>query len=267
MTDNPNTDRSQPQPRSPQAVNYLFVALCPLIFWMLRGDMGSLVAGIILLGIYGYAAHLIVAALEDEEVGIVLTGRIPRKLVGSAMIGLASFLLALIQMGTFTMALAMGALALGLSVVAFGIDARVTMKTPVRKGSPKEVRKLIGAAERVLAAIPERLAEIDDEASFLQAQAFRHTMLDMMAKYPDALEDTTAELHHVLNEAAEATDLFVEDFGEDPDPRFRRRYMQLLRELAEALEGCLIELSQPDELPEYAEEDAIFSGYDQRHVA
>ena len=254
-------------PRSPQAVNYLFAALIPLIFWMLRGDIGSLVAGIFLLGLFGYAAHLIVIALEDEEIGLTLTSRLPRKLVGSGLIGFGALVLSLVQLYGLAVSLGLGMLAFALSVVAFGVDARISFRTPLKKSATKQTRKLVNTAERVLAG--ERVSEVEDEPSFLQAQAFRHTMLEMMARYPDALEESAAELRHVLNEAAEATDIFVEEFGEDPDPRFKRRYMQLLKELAEAMEACLIELSEGEfsEAPAFEEEDAIFSNYDNRHVA
>lgn len=233
-------------PRSPQAVNYLFVALCPLVFWMLRGDIGSLIAGIFLLGLYAIAAHLILIALEDEEMGIPYGGRLLRKLVGSTLIGVATALLALVQMVAPLMSLGLGCLAFALSIVAFGVDQNVTLRVRLRKDTPKDLRKLIGTAERVLAAIPEQAAQVDDEPVLLQAQAFQATVLDMVERYHDVLDQVTAEFRHVLTEAAEATDAFVLEYLDDPDPRIRRRYMILLKELAEALEQCLQEAALPE---------------------
>ena len=246
-------------PRSPQAVNYLFVALIPLVFWMLRGDIGSLIAGIFLLGLYGIAAHLIMIALEDEEQGHPYAGRMARKMVGSCLIGFATALLAMVQMVGPLLSLGLGSLAFALSIVAFGVDQNVTLRVRLRKDTPKDMRKLIGTAERVLAAIPEQAARVDDERVLLQAQAFQATLLDMMEQYHDVLDRTAAELRHVLTEAAEATDAFVEEYLDDPDPRIRRRYMILLKELAEAMELCLQEalVPEPSAVP-FDEDEELF---------
>ena len=256
-------------PRSPEAVNYLFIALCPLIFWMLRGDIGSLIAGIFLLGMFGLAAHLVVAALEDEEANHPYSGRLPRKLTGSVLIGIGTWLLALVQMTGGILAVGLGFLAFALSVVAFGLDTNVQMRVKLRKDAPKDLRKLIGTAERVLAAIPEQVAQIDEEPVLLQAQAFQATILDMLETYTDVLPELAGELRHVLTEAAEATDMFVADYMDDPDPRLRRRYMILLKELAEAMELCFKEASLPEQAAAVSveEDEALFIKMDRKKSA
>ena len=243
------------RPRDPQMVNYLLLALCPLIFWMLRGDIGTLIAGIVLLALFAVAAHLIVSALEDEEIGVLHARGLPRKLTGSLMIGLGTFGLGLIQVGGLAIPFALALMGFALSVVAFGLDHDIRLRVPVRKGASKEFRTLLATAEQVLAAIPESVATVEDEPVLLQARAFRDTVLALLERYPDALEDATDELRHVLNEAAEATDVFVEDYLDEPEPRIRRRYMLLLKELASALEMCLREIA--GDLPDPEAEDDL----------
>lgn len=260
-------------PRSPEAVNYLFIALCPLIFWMLRGDIGSLLGGMFLLGVFGIAAHLILSALEDEENDHLPPRRVPRKLTGGLLIGLGVALLALIQIGGGVLSAALGLLAFALSFVAFGADRDVSVRfrLRLRQRTSRETRKLVDMTERVLAAIPMRVAQLEDEPVLLQARAFRGTMLALLERHEAVLDKVSSELREVITEAAEATDEFVLEYVEDPDPRAKRRYMVLLKELAEAFSAYLDEVSgyvpaAPD-LAQDAAENELFGTYNDRRAA
>lgn len=231
---------AQPK-RSPSAINWLGLALCPLVFWLLRGDIGSLIGGVFLLGLFGTAAHLIMSALEDEQDGDIRRHRVPRKITGSALIGVGVGILALIQIDAGLLSLVFAFMAFALCTVAFGIDQEMNLRVQLSRKTSKETRKLVDMAERVFAAIPMRVAELHDEASNAQARAFGDAMLDAMQLHADHLEALSEELRHVLTEAAEATDQFVDDFSHDRDPLVRRRYMVLLRELADVFVECLEE--------------------------
>lgn len=264
----PSRSSALDQPhRSPQAVNFLAVALCPLIFWMLRGDIGSLLAGLFLLGLFGLAAHLILSALEDEEVGLFARRRLPRKITGSALIGVGVTLLALIQLGGGLLAPALGLLGFALSVVAFGADLDVSFRIRLRGKVRRETRKLVDTTERVLAAIPIRVSVLEDEPALLQAKAFRATMLDMLERHSDVIDSVSEELREVITEAAEATDAFVTAYAEDPDPRTKRRYMVLLKELADAFGLYLDEVAGTPDKPVTQEEDDLFDEMRGRQAA
>jgi len=274
MTDISQHDAPEPPreaPRSPNTVNVLLLALFPLIFWLLRGDTGSLVVGIALLALFGFAAHLILAALEDEQAGLSRHGTAPRKAIGSAMIGAGAAILAVLQGIDPVRSVGVGLLVFGLSILAFGTDKGTQKRIRVRgrKRSTKETQKLIGTAERVLSAIPIRVAELEDEASLLQARAFRDSMLGVLSANPDVIEDIAPELRHILTEAAEASDLFVEEFSEDPEPRIRRHYMVFLKALADEFDACIRELTEDKAGPSaaMAREDALFDEASRKDAA
>ncbi|MEC3861645.1 hypothetical protein VK792_10145 [Mesobacterium sp. TK19101] len=274
MADISHHDGPEPrhdEPRSPNTVNVLLLALCPLIFWLFRGDIGSLVMGFLLLTLFGFAAHMIVTALEDEQVGLSCCRNVPRKAIGSAMIGAGAAILALMQGIELITSGGIGMLVFGLSVIAFGTDKGMEKRIRIkdRRSSAKETQKLIDTAERVLSAIPIRVAELEDEPSLLQARAFRDSMLRVLSTHPEVIEEIAPELRHVLTEAAEASDLFVEEYSEDPEPRIRRRYMVFLKTLADEFDACIQELTADDALAEaeQAREDALFDEASRKDAA
>lgn len=104
----------------------LFLAAMPLALWLFTGSPVTILFATVLFGLLGLALRLISTgqsvARAYDAARIAARPRLPRKLTGSALIGLVVFLLAGNQVHSLAVPMICGLVAFGLSVAAFGID-------------------------------------------------------------------------------------------------------------------------------------------------
>ncbi|WP_076447305.1 hypothetical protein [Roseivivax lentus] len=163
----------------------LFLAASPLVFWLFTGSLGAALGAVFHLGLIAAGLALIASGARIEaRYRVARTARrprVPRKLCGAAILGLAALLLAASQFSTWTMPVAFGFAGFALSLLAFGLD-------PMRdKGfddpdllARHAVERSLAESDASLTALVDRVARLDEPELTLRMEAVRSAILRLV---------------------------------------------------------------------------------------
>ncbi|SFP96567.1 hypothetical protein SAMN05421853_10167 [Roseivivax halotolerans] len=163
----------------------LILAACPLLFWLFLGSTRAAIAAVVYVGLLALAARLIARGRRQEAkykaASVARRPRVPRKLIGEALIGVIALLLAAHQFSTWTPPALIGTIAFLLSLAAFGLD-------PWRdKGfdnpdylAERAAQATLEMADARMTALVGRVAALGEHDLALRTEAIRSAILRMI---------------------------------------------------------------------------------------
>ena len=163
-------------------LNFLFLAAFPLLLWVFQDSFAGIATAIALLWVYSLALRLIAAGQQIhhdyDHAEIARAPRVPRKVIGSILIGLVVLILAGHKFDNLWIPALTGVLAAGLALSAFGLD-------PMRdKGSGRARREAaLDSVEAALASLADRVAALDDATLTLKIETARRLVLTPMRQF------------------------------------------------------------------------------------
>ncbi|MBS0125587.1 hypothetical protein [Thetidibacter halocola] len=219
----------------------LFLAAFPLVLWLFQGSAVALLSALVEFMLLALALRLIAqgqaVTRAYDAARVAYRPKLPRKLMGSTLIGLVVLILAGHQFPTLLWPLACGLMAFLLSVLAFGIDP---MKD---KGldDPAELQRLqhkalITEVETTLAEVVSRVAGLNDADLTRRSRAATETVLRLMrasAQEPAQLDQLRKPLTTVTRILGEEVMRLESDWEGAQQPFARRRYVAKLSLLVE----------------------------------
>ncbi|MGB1034089.1 MAG: hypothetical protein ACPG7W_01535 [Paracoccaceae bacterium] len=223
--------------RQPRTVFFLSTAAVPLVFWLMRGDGPEVLAGITGLVLFGAAAMCLYLGTQRPR-------RWPAKSIGAVLMGLTVGVLTLYQGVPFGACVVLAVLATGMTVLGFGSDPLLAFRVRLRRTATARGYKIFLAAQRVLNHLPEQVAPLGETEVLSRTLAFREAILTGMARNPGLIEAATPALREVLTEVAEATEVFVGAYVDEPDHQLKATYMLLLADMAAAFDVTLDKLGE-----------------------
>lgn len=222
----------------------MFCAACPMIFWLFRGSLVDMMSAFVLLGLFACALWLlsqgqrICAAYDAAE--IALRPRVPRKLLGSALIGLLVAILATAQIDALLLAIAMGVLATGLGVAAFGMDPMVDKGTDNPAVMLRQrASEMTDAADRSLALLSRDIETLGDADLSRRTDATRQKLMLLMRALsgnPPALRSLRKPLIKLLQMTLQEGDSLADAWDGPERDQARARYISRLDSLIRAFE-------------------------------
>lgn len=163
----------------------MFLAASPLLFWLLTGSTGAALGAIFHLGLMSFAIFLIRRGCAVEaRYKAAQTARkpkVPRKILGSMMLGVSALLLAASHFATWTPPLAFGAAACLLSLLAFGIDPMRDkgFDDPALMARQAALRGL-AKTDAALGMLVDRVARLEEPFLTLRMEAVRSAILRLV---------------------------------------------------------------------------------------
>ncbi|MFZ7091605.1 hypothetical protein [Primorskyibacter sp. 2E233] len=225
-------------------LNILFLAAFPLVLWLFQDSTLGIVTALIEMLLFAVALRLISSGQKIQDAynaaEVAHRPRVPRKVIGSLLIGVMVMILAGMHYDTLIFPLMIGGVALGLSLTSFGID-------PLQdKGLDNpEVLARIEAAEYLvqtedtLIELSERVAELGDADLTLQTDAAR----DLATRIARAFSSDARDLTRLRKPMAKFIEILsteitrLEEAWHGEDYFFaRRRYVAKVKILAESFE-------------------------------
>ncbi|MDU8909850.1 hypothetical protein [Aestuariicoccus sp. MJ-SS9] len=254
----------------------LYLAAFPLLLILFQGSVLTVVGALFQLVLFALALWLIWsgqkahAAYDAAEVA--RRPRLPRKLVGSVLIGFLVLILAGLQFHTFGPPLGLALTATSLSIAAFRPD-------PLRhKGidDPKVVLRqrtaeLTGKADAMLDAIVADIAALEDDDLTLRSQAMRSAvsrLVRMAANDTAVLGALRKPLRRFLKILAEETIELVDAWDSDRHAYARHRFVAKMTALTRAFEAKARAIGLNDGRDEFElEADLLIERIPQRPAA
>lgn len=224
------------------ALNVMFLAAFPLLLWVFQGSFTGIATALLEIWLFSMALRLISRGQkvqrEYELAEVADRPALPRKLLGSVLIGVMVLILAGHQFQSLLLPLLSGLAATGLSILAFGLD-------PLRdKGmdDPAVIARM--ECEAAQEALSHRLDVVADQVAALQdAELIRRTdrardLIDRLMQDTARDADSFARIRkpietfaHMLSEEVQR----LLDSAEGSDFTFaRRRYMAKLQVMTES---------------------------------
>ncbi|MEI4485855.1 5-bromo-4-chloroindolyl phosphate hydrolysis family protein [Frigidibacter sp. MR17.14] len=227
--------------------NLLFLAPLPLVFRAFSGGALDLAGDLLALAALWGGAWLTSEGVKAEAAfnaqAVARRPAIPRKLFGLAATGIGVALAALpdgalageAEAGAVAGGLLLGAIAMVLHAVAFGMD-------PLRDRRPEgidafqhdRVARALDEAERHLARMTRAVADLGDRTLTRRVAGFHDTARAMFARVAEDPRDLTAARRYLgvyLQGAADATEKLVQILRGGEDRAARAAYMDLLDDL------------------------------------
>jgi hypothetical protein len=233
-------------PHNQQAITILCLAILPLGLQFLNGNdplwmiaMAAVIAG------FALALWLIatgIQARKDFDAATAAPARkLPRKIVGSIVMGLPVMALVLLRDGPAAQAAVYGVLATALSLLAFGLDPlRAKGLDTVQDRDQYRAGTISEASRSRMRAMKARIATLQDselDALMGGFEAVLDRMLDIMQDDPARMRALRVHLGIYMDGAEEATTRFVALYRGTQDPSARADYMMLLCDLADEFEA------------------------------
>ena len=246
--------RSEETPHSraelDSGLNILFLAAFPLLAWFFQGSFADIATALVELWLLTIALRMIAKGKQLQREYEATPGarapRLPRKLIGSVLVGVMVMVLAGHQFNNLFMPLLFGGIAIGLSIAAFGID-------PMRHrfdGNAKEERRQLDArhaaelqleqADYALAQIADRAAMLEDAEITRRTEAARSLVMRLLrsfARDPDSLmrlKKPVSKFVKLLDAEAERLCMAV---STESSTFARRRYIAKLEVMTESFEA------------------------------
>lgn len=240
----PDPRRQNHPQRSPyDGLPVLLLAACPLVFWLFLGSIGVAVAALAYFALLASGLALIAAGREVEArynaARAAPRPKLPRKLLGSLVIGLTACLLAANHYPTWKMPLVLGAAAYLLSAAAFGLDPqRDKGLDDPRLKAERAAQKTLADADEAMAALVDRVALLGETDLTLRTEAVRSAMLRLiraLAVEPEEFEPFRRPLTRFVELAESEVDALEAGWAENSD-RAARRYAARIAALSDGFE-------------------------------
>ncbi|WP_157772707.1 hypothetical protein [Pseudoponticoccus marisrubri] len=225
-------------------LNILFLAAFPLLLWLFRGSFAGVATALMALWIFSIGLRLIAHGHRLHQAydaaPVARRPRLPRKILGSALIGVMVLILAGHQFATLMPPLLMGLTGMALSLAAFGPDPLRDKgeQQPVNSAA-LEVEAAQARLEDVLVELTDRIAALQDADLTRRSEATRAMVLRCMRSIGHTPEERARILKPVTRfaEMLETETARLEDAARREDFRFaRRRFVAKLDVMAESFE-------------------------------
>lgn len=232
-------------PEFDQSLNILFLAGFPLVLWVLQGNTTGMLTAFLLMGMLSLAVRLISAGHRAhrryDAQPLAHRPRLPRKLIGSVVIGGMVFVLAGHHFANLMIPAGLGVASILLSVLAFGLDPMVDKGV----NDPELVQRLETQAlrqtvEGSLTQVTDRIALLGDAEVTRQTEATR----SMIKRVVRAMSDSPKELARILTPVQTLTDLLNQEAMaleqaqlDDGFRTARRKYLAKLDAMSRSFES------------------------------
>ncbi len=245
------TRPSRQQPQSPgpleSGIGILMLAVFPLLLLLFQGPPATAFTAVLMLSLFAVAVRLIhrgatIAAAYDAAES-AKAPRLPRKMIGSALLGLLVMILAGHHFVSLVMPFGLGVLGFGLGVAAFGRDPLTD-----KEGAPGEELRQLRTQEtldRIDAAITVAVADVaalgDAELS-RRAEALQCGVMGLLhaiSQDPLAARRLRKPVARFLDLLGKENARLIDAWNTDDRLRARRRYLGRLTALGEAFEDRL----------------------------
>lgn len=233
-------------PHNQQAVNMLCIAILPLGTQFLNGNdpIWMIKMACVLAGFAG-ALWLIATGISIRKAfdaaPAAAAPRVPRKILGAVVMGMAITTLILLREGPLSQAAFYGLMGIVLSLLSFGLDPlrnkgldTVAARDQFRAGTISE------AAQARMSAMTDQIATLQDEELNAMMGGFGAVltrMLLIMKDDPARMRALRVHLGVYLDGAEEATTRFAALYRGTRDANARADYMLLLCDLADEFEA------------------------------
>ncbi|SNR76403.1 hypothetical protein [Puniceibacterium sediminis] len=226
-------------------LSLLFVSACPLFVWVLHASVSGIFLAFGFLTLFTLALGLIAegscreAAYDAAEVA--RKPRLPRKLLGSVIISALVLAMGVLKFSEIMPAVACGALAMGLCVLAFGVDPMNDkgVETPdylLRQ----RVQDLTNYTERTLDELVLRIHHLDDSDLSRRTEAVRsavNRLVRTLSQDPIAIQSVRKPLMKFLHMSAHEADRLDESWNSACRNFARQRYINQLSTMATVFES------------------------------
>ncbi|MBY6113594.1 DUF4079 domain-containing protein [Mameliella alba] len=223
-------------------LNFLFLAAFPLLLWVFQESFAGIATAIALMWVFSLALRLIASGQQVHHdyarAEVAQAPRIPRKVIGSLMIGFVVMVLAGHKYDNLWMPALAGLIAVGLAIAAFGLD-------PMRNKGSERARQVaaLNSAETAMAALADRIAALEDPALSLKIEAARRLVLRPMRQTTDDAR-TSARLYRPVRKVIAILDEEVrrlETAWTGQGKAFaRRRFLAKLEVMTESFEAFAV---------------------------
>lgn len=243
-------------------LNILFLAALPMLLWIFQGSFSGMATGIAMIWTLSVALRLISTGQKIHRAYDAATSarppRLPRKLLGSALLGFVALILAGHRFDALLLPVGCGVAAAILSLIAFRPDP-MTRKGCPESAQPRDQTETlqVSALNDRLTAISDTLEPLSDADLLRRTEALRLTVTQHLTK---AIGDE-ARFDRVLALAdriatmieAEAPRLLAAQ-GHTDQTFARRRFVAKLETLFETFEDRARKLTGPARTDAFDEE-------------
>jgi hypothetical protein len=223
-------------------LNFMFLAAFPLLLWIFEASFAGIATAIALIWILSLALRLISVGqhiqFDYERADVARAPRVPRKFIGSVLIGLVVVMLAGHKFNSLVLPFLAGGAACFLSLAAFGLDPRRD------KGTEKSHEMAtLEQAEDDMVALADRVAALDDAELTLKIEAARERIMRPIRAGSDD-HRTLARIAHPVKKVTEmlcreVTQLET-DWTEGGRSFARRRFLAKLDVLSDGFEALAL---------------------------
>lgn len=234
----PTVDRNATVTEDTPSLTFLLLAGLPLVIWVVADDPQTQAVALLVGCLLIAAVRLVSRGQRLDRAFTVSNGTaqpiVPRKVIGSALLGVVVFILAGHEFPGLTLPVFMGCVAFGLSILAFGVDAclsRAATPKSERKGTPilSDLETALTGAEARVHALGQASLGQDVTAFADQAVTVLHRIAARDRSRIDAIQSLLTQISHALE--AEVTRLEESDCG----PLARRRFATQIAHMREKL--------------------------------
>lgn len=223
-------------------LNFLFLAAFPLLLWVFHASFAGIATAIGLIWVLSLALRLISVGQKlhyDYEQSVVARApRIPRKLIGSLLIGLVVLVLAGHKYDSLWVPMIAGILGVVLSLGAFGLDPRRD------KGAERERQMAeLAAAEDAMALLADRVAAMGDPALTLKIEEARRLVLRPMRQCtddPKTCRRLAKPVHKLIALLSTEINRMERDWAGQGKPFARKRFVAKLEVMIESYEAFAV---------------------------
>ncbi|WP_226622227.1 hypothetical protein [Alloyangia pacifica] len=243
------SSRRQPPASSllESGIGILLLAAFPLLLLLFQGPPATAFTAVLMLAIFGLALRMIyrgVAIAEAYEArDSAKAPRLPRKLVGSGLLGLLVMILAGHHFVSLAIPFGLGVLGFGLSIAAFGRDPLTD-----KEGAPEEelrqlrTQETLGRIDAAISAAVADVAALGDAELSRRAEALQNGVMGLMhaiSQDPLAARRLRKPVARFLDLLGKENARLIEAWDSDARPKARRRYIARVTALGEAFEDRL----------------------------
>lgn len=219
----------------------LFIPAIVLVFTSINDGPVTLLMALIGAALLTFAAWFTREGLKAEAAynarKVARKPTIPRKMLASCAMGVGVALAAYTGDSGLIGSALYGIVALGLHIVAFGIDPLTDKRMEgIDTFQQDRVAKVVDQARESLEAMKDHISKLEDRDLTKRVAAFEATALKMARTVEEDPRDLTRARKYLgvfLEGARDATVKFVDLYGRKPDPDARTTYIALLDDLQE----------------------------------
>ncbi len=263
-----------PELRTPQAVNVLFLSICPLLLWFMRGSLADIVAAAVLILLFATARFFLIQGIIAEELfertGQNRVKQRPHKLIGAGILGVATTALAAYKLETLLQPVVFGLATGALTVLIFGRDLDAPKpKTASNRPSQEELSASSDHIADQMQALVARVEAMGDAGSTRMAIALRNTVLaEQRALRVDAsqLQALNDVIGLSVEDAADAVEQLETDVATAP-VQASDDFALVMTEILEDFEDAAAQFSVSDGIREDAHVEDMLDRMDREFAA